>query len=387
MNYSGLLNTYSRYPVEFSAGSGAYLYDDTGKEYVDFLCGIAVTGFGHNHPEIKNAVLKQVDSFWHVSNLFTSTPQQNLAKKLARHSGLDSVFFCNSGTEAVEAAIKFARKWGKGKYEIISALGGFHGRTYGSLSATGNYKFAEGFEPLLPGFKHVDYGNISALEAAITVDTAAVIVETIQGEGGVITPPQNYIKDLRALCSANNVLLIIDEVQTGIGRTGKFFSYQHEEIIPDIVTLAKGIANGIPLGATICSKEVAEVIKPGSHGSTFGGNPIAIAAANKVVDLLDEEQLNNITELGKTLMDGLYGLDIPQIKNIRGRGLMIGIEFAAGISSKQIASKLLEKGFLVGTSGDNVLRILPPFIITKTEIMKFLLAFRRVISDISAKQF
>ena len=385
--YSRLLNTYSRYPVEFSHGNGAYIYDETGKEYIDFLCGIAVTGFGHNHPDIKAAAAKQIENFWHVSNLYTSTPQETLAKKLVHHSGLDSVFFCNSGTEAIEAAIKFARRWGKGKYEIISTIGGFHGRTYGSLSATGEYKYWEGFEPLVPGFIHVAFGNIQAVENAITKDTVAVLVETIQGEGGVNVAPKNYLKELRSLCTEKNILLIIDEVQTGIGRTGKFFSYLHEEIIPDIVTSAKGIANGIPLGATICSKDIAKEIKPGIHGSTFGGNPIAIAAANKVVDLLNEEQLNKIEQLGKTIMDALYGLNISEIKNIRGKGLMIGIEFIQGISAKDAAKRLLEKGFLVGTSGETVLRILPPFIITQTEIMKFLLAFRKVISDISGKEY
>ncbi len=382
MNYSGLLNTYTRYPVEFVSGKGAYLYDETGKEYIDFLCGIAVTGFGHNHPEIKEEVLKQINCFWHVSNLFTSTLQQNLARKLVKNTGLDSVFFCNSGTEANEAAIKFARKWGKGRTEIIAAFGGFHGRTYGSLSATGSKRFWEGFEPLVPRFKHVPYGEISAVESAITPNTAAVIIESIQGEAGIIVPPQNYLKELRELCTSKNILLIIDEVQTGMGRTGKFFCYQYENIVPDIVTTAKGIANGIPLGAAICSKEVAEEIKPGSHGSTFGGNPIAIAAANKVVDLLTEEQLQNIASLGKTLADALHGLNLSQVISIRGKGLMIGVEFIEGISSKEVAAKLLDNGFLVGTSGNSVLRILPPFIITQTEIMKFLLAFRRIISDI-----
>ena len=386
-NYSRLLNTYTRYPVEFSHGIGAYIYDKSGKEYIDFLCGIAVTGFGHNNKEIKTAVLKQIESYWHVSNLYISTPQEILAKKLAEQSGLDSVFFCNSGTEANEAAIKFARKWGKGKNEIISAIGGFHGRTYGSLSATGEYKYWQGFEPLVSGFIHVEFGNIKAIENALTDNTAAVMIETIQGEGGVNIPPKNFIKDLRFLCTEKNILLIIDEVQTGMGRTGKFFSYQHDEIIPDIVTTAKGIANGIPLGAVICSKDVSKEIKPGNHGSTFGGNPIAIAAANKVVDLLTEEQLNRIEQLGKTIMDALHGLNVSEIKNIRGRGLMIGIEFTPGISAKDIAKRLLGKGFLVGTSGESVLRILPPYIITQTEIMKFLLAFRRVISDISGKEY
>ncbi|MDR3626430.1 MAG: aspartate aminotransferase family protein [Ignavibacteriaceae bacterium] len=385
MNYSGLLNTYSRYPVEFVSGNGPFLYDVNGKEYIDFLCGIAVTGFGHNHPAIKSEVLKQINNFWHVSNLFTSTPQEELAKKLAERSGLNYTFFSNSGTEANEAAIKFARKWGKGRFEIIATENGFHGRTFGSLSATGQPKFWEGYEPLVPGFSHVKFGSIVAIHEKITPNTVAIIVETIQGEGGVNVAPEGYIKALRELCTEKEILLIIDEVQTGIGRTGKFFSYQYENIVPDIVTTAKGIANGLPLGVTICSKEVADEIKPGNHGSTFGGNPVAIAAANKVVDLLDEDQLKEIAQLGTTLQDALHGLNLQQIKNIRGKGLIIGVEFTEGISSKEIALKLLENGFLVGTSGDSVLRILPPFIITQTELMKFLSTFRAIVQEISIK--
>jgi predicted acetylornithine/succinylornithine family transaminase len=385
MNYSGLLNTYNRYPVEFVSGNGAFLYDTNGKEYVDFLCGIAVTGFGHNHPEIKAEVLKQINSFWHVSNLFTSTPQEQLAKKLAERSGLNYVFFSNSGTEAVEAAIKFARKWGKGRHEIISTMNGFHGRTYGSLSATGQPKFWEGFQPLVPGFSHVKFGSLVAIHEKITPETVAVIVETIQGEGGVNVAPEGYLKGLRELCTEKEILLIIDEVQTGIGRTGKFFSYIHENIVPDIVTSAKGLANGLPLGATICTKEVADEIKPGNHGSTFGGNPVAIAAANKVVDLLDEEKLKEITQLGNMLLDALHGLDLSKIKNIRGKGLIIGVEFIEGISSKDVALQLLEKGFLIGTSGDSVLRILPPFVVTQNEMMKFLSTLRNIVHEISIK--
>ncbi len=386
MNYSGLLNTYSRYPVEFVKGEGAYLYDTEGKEYVDFLCGIAVTGFGHNHPDIKNAVQKQLDGFWHVSNLYHSSAQESLAKKLAEQSGLNYVFFSNSGTESIEAAIKFARKFGKEKYEIITTLNSFHGRTFGSLSATGQYKFWEGFAPLVPGFKHVAFGEIEAIENAITDNTVAVLIETIQGEGGVNVPPSGYIKKLRELCTAKGILLIIDEVQTGMGRTGKFFSYLHHDVIPDIVATAKGIANGIPLGATICSKEVADAIKPGNHGSTFGGNPLAIAAANVVADLLNEKTLASIQDSGKILMDGLHGLHMNEIKEIRGKGLIIGVEMQNGFSSKDIASAMLKRGVLIGTSGDSVIRLLPPFIITEKEISKFLLTFRNVVSDMSVQK-
>ncbi len=386
MNFSKLLNTYSRYQVEFVKGEGPYLIDNDGKEYIDFLCGIAVNGFGHNHPEIKAAVQAQLDNYWHLSNLYISSGQEELAKKLTEKSGMDYVFFSNSGTEAVEAGLKFARKWGKEKFEIISTLNSFHGRTFGSLSATGQPKFWEGFSPMVPGFKHVAFGSIEAVNNAMSDNTAAVIVETIQGEGGVNVSPADYIKKLRALCSEKGILLIIDEVQTGMGRTGKFFSYLHYDIKPDIVTSAKGIANGIPLGATLCSEEVAACIKPGSHGSTFGGNPLSIAAANKVVDLLDEKTLNYISDTGNIIMNGLHGLHMDEIKEIRGKGLIIGIEMQEGISSKIIASNMLKRGILVGTSGESVVRLLPPFIIAEKEISKFLLTFKSVVSEVSVQK-
>ena len=382
-SYTTLLNVYNRFPVEFTYGDGAYLYDADGNRYLDFLSGIAVNGFGHNNKQIKAAVNEQLNKFWHVSNLYQSTPQKDLADKLTHITGLDSVFFSNSGTEAVEAAIKFARKWGDGKYHIISAFGGFHGRSMGSLSATGQLKLHEGFGPMLNGFSYVPFGDIKSIESKINEKTAAVLIEPIQGEGGVNVPYNGYLKDLRKLCDEKNILLIVDEIQTGNGRTGKYFAYQHEEIIPDIVTTAKGLANGLPIGATICSSKVAEAISPGNHGSTFGGNPISVAAANKVVEMINEKVLENNSKLGVTLMDSLHGLHLEEIKEIRGKGLMIGIEFNEGISSKVIASKLLQEKVLVGTSGDTVIRILPPFIITQKEIMNFLLNFKKVILKVS----
>jgi acetylornithine/succinyldiaminopimelate/putrescine aminotransferase len=283
----------------------------------------------------------------------------------------------------VEAAIKFARKWGKGKFEIITAQNGFHGRSYGSLSATGQTNLQEGFGPMLEGFKYVPYGDLSAVEKKINSNTAAVMVESIQGEGGVIPAPEGYLEGLRKLCDEKDILLIIDEIQTGIGRTGKFFAYQHSGIIPDIVTAAKGLANGLPLGATICLDKVGNEIKPGNHGSTFGGNPVAVAAANKVMDLLDNNLLERINELGVLLYDSLHALHLPEINDIRGVGLMIGVQFAEGISAKKIAAKLLENGVLVGNSGDTVIRLLPPLIVSESQITKFLMTFKKVITDIS----
>ncbi len=382
MNSTALLNNYNRFPVEFVKGDGVYLYDIEGKEYLDFLCGIAVTGLGHNHPAIKAAVTEQINKIWHTSNLFESSLQIKLAEKLSAKSGLDYSFFCNSGTEAVEAAIKFARKFGKGKFHIITALNGFHGRTYGSLSATGQLKLQEGFAPLLPGFTHVPYNDIKEIEKAYNENTIAVMIEPIQGEGGINVPHENYLKEIRDFCNSKNILMILDEVQCGLGRTGKFFAYQHAGIIPDIVTIAKGLANGLPIGAVICSKEIGDQIKPGNHGSTFGGNPIAVSSAIKVVNLIDEKLLKEIGSLGSTLVNSLHSLHLNKIKDIRGKGLMIGIEFIEGYQAKNIAGKLIEEGVVVGTSGDTVLRILPPFIISEKEIVKFLSIFRKVVESL-----
>ncbi|MCX6150516.1 MAG: acetylornithine/succinylornithine family transaminase [Ignavibacteriales bacterium] len=382
---SSLLKNYSRYPVEFVSGDGAYLFDKNGKKYLDFLSGIAVTGFGHSNPRIKSAVEKQINKLWHVSNLFESEQQEILAEKLAEISGLDSVFFCNSGTEANEAAIKFARKWGKGRSHIITALNSFHGRTMGSLSATGQKKVWEGFEPLTPGFSYAEFGDIDVLEQEYNKhanETVAIMLEPIQGESGIIIPPEGYLKNVRQFCDEHNLLLILDEVQSGMGRTGKFFAHQWEEIKPDIITIAKGIANGLPLGAAICSKEVGDEIKPGSHGSTFGGNPVAVAAAIEVVNLLDDSVLNQIDKLGTSLIESIINLHAIQIKEVRGKGLMIGVEFNEGISAKVIAQKLLSDGVVTGTSGEVVLRLLPPFIITEKEIVQFGAALSGVLNEL-----
>lgn len=373
---SNLLKNYSRHPVEFSHGDGVYLYDKDGKEYLDFLSGIAVTGFGHNHPEIKSAVEEQLNKLWHVSNLFEASGQEKLAEQLCEKSGLDSVFFCNSGSEANEAAIKFTRKWGKEKSHIITAIGGFHGRTMGSLSATAQFKVWKGFFPLTPGFIYAQYGDIESIENSYNQNVAAVMLEPIQGENGIIIPPKNFLKEVRQFCDEKNILLIFDEIQTGMGRTGKFFAYEHEEVKPDIVTLAKGIANGIPLGAIICTKEVAETIQPGDHGSTFGGNPLAIAAANKVVELLDDGQLNYISNMGEKLMTSISSLGNTAIKEVRDKGLMIGIEFKEEVSAKDVSSELLEKGIITATSGENVLRLLPPYLIEEKHVDNFLNIFR-----------
>ena len=379
---SALLKNYSRYEVEFERGEGAYLYDVNGKKYLDFLSGIAVTGFGHNHPLITNAVKEQAEKLFHVSNLFQSSQQEILAGKLVNASGLDNVFFCNSGTESNEAAIKFARKWGRGRFSIITAIGGFHGRTLGSLSASAQYKLWEGFAPLTPGFSYVPFNDAEAIENSIDENTVAVMLEPIQGESGVNTPYENYLSDVRELCTKNNLLLIIDEVQTGMGRTGKMFAYQWENIKPDIITIAKGIANGLPLGAVICTKEVGDFITPGSHGSTFGGNPVAIASANVVMDLLEPDCLEKNNYHGEKVKEGILSLSNENIKSVRGKGLMIGVEFTSKVKAKIAAAELLNEGVVSGTAGENVLRLLPPFIITEKEIELFLKEFSYIINKL-----
>jgi len=376
---SSLLKNYNRLPVEFVKGEGAFLFDANGKKYLDFLSGIAVTSFGHAHPQITKAAHEQVDKIWHTSNLFEISLQEKVAKKLTQQSKLSKVFFCNSGTEANEAAIKFARKFGKGRANIITALGGFHGRTMGSLSASAQYKLWQGFYPLTPGFTHVPYNDIDAINDSITEHTIAIMVEPIQGENGVIVPSKDYLKKLRAICDANNLLLIVDEVQTGIGRTGKYFAYQWAEIQPDIVTIAKGIANGLPLGAVLCSESVAEAIQPGDHGSTFGGNPVALAAALAVSELLTDDVLANIQRLGESLITRIKNLHLEKVKDVRGSGFMVGVELDESLQVKDVMKALLESGIVVGTSGNNTLRLLPPFIISKKEIELFLLTLNRVV--------
>ena len=379
---SSLLKNYSRYPVEFVEGKGSKLFDKNGEEYLDFLSGIAVTGFGHQHEEITKAANIQLKKLWHVSNLFEATPQEELATKLTTSTGMDSVFFCNSGTEANEAAIKFARKWGGNRKTIIAANGGFHGRTMGSLSATGQSNLWNGFSPMLPGFTFVDFNNLKEVKKSIDENTCAIMVEPIQGESGVIVPDNNYLTELRSICDENNLLLILDEVQTGIGRTGKLFAHQYYNIVPDILTSAKGLANGLPLGATICSKKVSDIINPGDHGSTFGGNPVAVAAANKVIDLLTDSQLELIRANGTLIKELISDIVTPLIKTVRGKGFMIGIEFNKPIA-KVVAKTLLNEGVVVGNSGESVLRLLPPYIISKHDIHYFVKIFTSLLIKVS----
>jgi len=361
-----LMHTYSRPDFVIDHGKGCYVYDKEGKKYIDLVSGIATCPLGHGNKELANTVKKQIEKVTNPSNLYYSEEQVILAEKLAKLSGLDKCFFSNSGTESAEAAIKLTRKYTK-KPGIISTKHGFHGRTFGALSATWKEKIKKPFKPLLSNFKHVDYGNAIAVEKAIGKNTGAVIVEPIQGEAGIIVPPKGYLKQLREICDKHNILLIVDEVQTGCGRTGKFFAYEHEKIKPDIIMLAKGLANGIPIGATIAKEEIASSFKSGDHGSTFGGNPVACAAANFTVDYIIKNKLiENAEKQGEYFINKIKSLKNKNIKEIRGKGLMIGIQIKG--DAKEIVKKCNEKGLLINSPEEKILRLLPPLIINKTII-------------------
>lgn len=365
---SQLFPIYNRWPVNIVSGQGAKVKDADGKEYLDFVSGIGVTNLGHQHPHVKQAVEQQLNKVWHVSNLFQIDGQDAVAAKLVEHSSGDAAMFCNSGAEANEAAIKLARKH-TGKHKIITFNQSFHGRTMATLAATGQEKVKTGFGPLLQSFVHVPYNDIDALKDAVDADTAAVMVEAVQGEGGVNPADPEFMTQVEQVCKENGVLLIVDEVQAGIGRTGKPFSYQHYGISPDIITVAKGLGNGFPTGAMIGKKELVETFSPGSHGTTFGGNPLAMAAANAVLDVaFDEQFLEEVTAKGEYLFSKLkHELgELEIVEKIRGKGLMVGIACREEIG--ELVASLREQGLLVLVAGPKVIRLLPPLIVTKEEI-------------------
>ncbi|MDI6735791.1 MAG: aspartate aminotransferase family protein [bacterium] len=366
-----MVPVYKRIPVCFVKGAGIKLWDINGKEYLDFF-GQGVNGIGHCHPKLVKAITEQANKLIHFSNLYYTIPQVELAKKLSEVSFGGKVFFANSGAEANEAAIKLARIYGHGgsprcRYEIITTTGSFHGRTLATLSATGQEKIHKGFEPLVQGFKYVPFNDLEQVEKAVTPSTCAILVEPIQGEGGVNVATPDYLKGLRKLCDEQKILLILDEVQTGLGRCGKMFGYEHYEIIPDIITLAKWLGSGIPIGAMIARPHIADLFLFGSHASTFGGNPLACAATLAVINVIIEENLvKNARENGQYLMDRLSELKYSFIKEVRGKGLMVGLEleFAGG----PIVESCLQQGLIVNCTVEKVLRFLPPLIVTKQDI-------------------
>ena len=378
--------TYARTPIALVKGRGCKVWDADGKEYLDFLCGIAVNSLGHCHPAIVKAIKQQAQQLLHVSNLYHIQPQAELARDLCRHSFADRAFFCNSGAEANEAAIKLARRYGQekmgGKYEIISTHNSFHGRTLATLSATGQEKVRAGYDPLPAGFRQVPYNDLGAVEAAIDGQkTIAILIEPIQAEGGVIVANEIYMLGLRELCDQRGLLLIFDEVQTGMGRTGKLFGYEHFGVKPDIMTLAKALGGGLPLGAMLARDEVANSFGPGSHASTFGGNPVSCAAGLAVMNaLLNEGVLRNCVQMGKYLVRGLEGLKkrFSFVREIRGKGLLIGVELT--IEGSKIADACVKEGLLLNCTASKVLRFAPPLTIKKSEIDRGLAILETVLA-------
>ena len=370
------LPVFNRYKIVLDHGEGAEVWDINGKKYLDFLGGIAVNVLGHNNKALVQAVTEQAGKLIHCSNLYYTQPQADAAAKLVKLSGLDKAFFANSGAEANEGAIKIARKYGYNinpeKTEIISAWDSFHGRTLATLTATGQTHYHEGLGPLPAGFTYVHYNDIAELASKISDKTAAVMLETIQGEGGVHTPDGDYLKQVRELCDKHGALLILDEIQAGIGRSGKFFAYENYGIKPDIVTLAKGLAGGVPIGAFIVTDKVAAAFKPGDHGTTFGGNPLACAAANVVLDTVPKDEfLKNIQAVGKYFKDKLQELakKYPNfIVDVRGEGLILGAELAGAEHGRDIVNDCLAKGLIINCTAGKVLRFIPPLIITTAQI-------------------
>ncbi len=382
-----LIPTYRRYPLMLVRGEGIRVWDSEGREYFDFIAGLASINLGHCHPRVVEAVKKQAEELFHITNLFYIQPQIELAELLTEHSVFEQAFFCNSGTEANEAAIKLARKFsrekGKGGYEIISFKNSFHGRTYGSLSATGQEKFWKGFEPLLDGFKFVEFNNLKAVEQAITKNTCAVIIEVVQGEGGVNPAQKDFLVGLRKLCDEHNLLLIFDEVQTAMGRLGKLFGYQWAGVEPDIITLAKALGNGVPIGAMLTRKEIAQVFTPGTHASTFGGNPLSCSAGKATLKTIIEERLyENAENLGRYFLEELKKLKSlhPSIEQVRGVGLMVAIQLKIKNASR-VVDALRERGFLVNLTQEKVLRFLPPLIVKKQEIDLLIENLDQVLKD------
>jgi len=384
------MRTYGRYPIVPIRGEGCRLWDADGKEYLDFLGGVAVNNLGHCHPKVVAALQKQAAELIHCSNYYQIPQQIELAELLCNHSFADKAFFCNSGAEANEAAIKLARKYsrdtyGPERYEIITAADSFHGRTMATVSATGQEKVQRFFDPLLHGFKHVPFDDLDALEGAVTPTTCAIMLEPIQGEGGVNVPSPGYFQEVRRICDKHDLILIFDEVQVGMGRTGKLFAYEHFDIVPDIMTLAKALAGGAPIGTMLATDRYAAAFVPGTHGSTFGGNPLVCAAAIATVrTILEDGILNRCEEIGEYLEGELQSLQhkYPFVKEVRGIGLMIGM--ALDIPAGDIVKKGHERGVLLNVTHDTVLRFVPPLTVTKQEVDQMIVILDGILAETEA---
>jgi acetylornithine aminotransferase len=375
-----MMSNYGTPSRTFVSAKGALLKDEQGRTYVDFLAGIATNVLGHGHPAVIKAVTKQISTLAHVSNFFSHPQGLLLASRLQKMTGDSNarIFFCNSGAEANEAALKISRRTGRTR--IVAAQGSFHGRTMGALSMTGQPSKREPFTPLLKGITHVPYGDLSAMSRAVTRKTAMVIIEPMMGEAGVITPEDGYLAGLRVICDRVGALLVFDCVQTGIGRTGQWFGFEHENVQPDVVTLAKGLGGGLPLGATIAYGRTAHLLQPGDHGTTFGGNPVACAAANAVLDVIESKKLMQSTRVFERKIKKSVS-HIPGVSEVRGRGLLLGIEFNSPIA-KQVATAMLDAGVIVNAANEQTIRIAPPLIVTMPQIEKFIMTFKKVMKEV-----
>lgn len=381
---SSLFPTYQRWEVSAKSGKGTKLIDTNDKEYLDFVGGIAVCNLGHCHPNVVDALTNQAQSLWHVSNLFQIEGQEQAATVLAEQSSGDYVFFCNSGTEANEAAIKLARKF-TGKNHIISLANSFHGRTLGSMAATGQAKIHEGYGTMLSSFTYAELNDIESIKEQISQETAAIMIEVVQGEGGVRVMEPEFAAQLQELCEQHELLLIVDEVQTGIGRTGKAFGYENFGLSPDIITVAKGLGNGFPVGAMIGKEHLKSAFQPGSHGSTFGGNPLAMAVVNAVLEtIFDESFLNQVEEKGNSFQTYLKQSlgELPNVKDIRGLGLLAGVECHEPVAD--MITKAREQGLLVLPAGPNVIRLLPPLVVTDEELQQAVKILAQVVGSKTA---
>jgi len=378
--------TYARFPLVITKGKGCSLWDSEGKKYTDFVAGIAVCSLGHSHPLIAKAVCDQADILFHVSNLYYTLPQTELASLLVEKSFADRVFFCNSGAEANEAAIKLARKYfftkgEKSRFKIIAMEKSFHGRTMAALSATGQEKIRHGFEPVLEGFDFAVFNDIESLKNKIDASTCAVLIEPVQGEGGVVCPAPGYLKEVREICDKEGMLLIFDEIQTGIGRTGKLFAYENFDVKPDIMTLAKALANGLPIGAMLAKEEIAEAFGPGSHASTFGGTPVITAASLEVLKIIERENIiDKSLKTSEYFKDRLLWLKNRHeiIEDVRGIGLLLGMKLK--VNGADIVNECMEKGFLINCIQGNILRFIPPLIIKKEEIDSLIIILDEIFS-------
>ena len=381
-----MARTYTRFPLVLTKGQGSTLFDSSGRSYLDFVAGIAVCNLGHANPKLSRTLADQAGALWHVSNLYYTAPQIELADWLIKHSFADRVFFGNSGAEANEAAIKLARRYFSkrnqaGRYRIITMAQSFHGRTMATLSATGQDKIKKGFDPVLDGFDTVPFNDADALRSKISSDTCAVLIEPVQGEGGVRCPDADYLRAVREICDETGVLLMFDEIQTGMGRTGRLFAYEHFGIEPDVMTLAKALANGLPIGAMLAREKIAAAFNAGSHASTFGGTPIVTSVAVQVCRMLvDEGVLENASAMGQYFKDGLLDLKARHavVEDVRGIGLLLGMKL--NIEGAPLVKACMQRGFLINCIQDNILRFVPPLIITQEEIDKLLQCLDEVLA-------